>query len=134
METLPHDPVSTPAVASSNVRTWTVLCHASSFIGFFVPVVGHVLGPLLVWLLKRDESPEVNEHGKESLNFQISMFIYTSVLGVVTAILMLVLVGFLLLPLFAVLFVADVVLVIIASLKASEGTLYRYPFTIRLIK
>jgi uncharacterized Tic20 family protein len=111
-----------------------VLCHASSFLGFFVPVVGHVLGPLIVWLLKRDESAEVNEHGKESLNFQISMFIYTSVLGVVTAILLLVLIGFLLLPLFAILFVADVVLVIIASLKASEGQLYRYPLTIRLIK
>ena len=133
METLPPRSSLHPC-AQPNVRTWTVLCHASSFLGFFVPVVGHVLGPLMIWLVKRDESAEVNEHGKESLNFQISMFIYTSVLGVVTSILMFVLIGFLLLPLFAVLFVADIVLVIIASLKASEGKLYRYPFTIRLIK
>lgn len=134
METLPHDPVSSSAPVTTNARTWAVLCHVSSLLGFFVPVLGHILGPLLIWLLKRDDFAEVDEHGKESLNFQISMFIYTSVLGVVTAILMLVLIGFLLLPLFAILFVADIVLVIIAALKASEGTLYRYPLTIRLIK
>ena len=127
-------PPSEPSSAKPSDRTWTVLCHASAFLGFFVPVAGHIIGPLLIWLLKRDESNEIDEHGKESLNFQISMFIYTSVLGVVCFILMFVLVGFLLLPLFAVLFLADIVLVIIASLKASDGQLYRYPLTIRLIK
>ena len=111
-----------------------MLCHASALLGFFAPVAGHVLGPLIVWLVKRDESAEIDAHGKESLNFQISMFIYTSVLSVVCFILMFVLIGFLLLPLFAIIFLADIVLVIIASLKASEGTLYRYPLTIRLIK
>ncbi|MEO5721467.1 MAG: DUF4870 domain-containing protein [Chthoniobacterales bacterium] len=133
METLPSPPPTTSAL-NTNARTWTVLCHASSLLGFFVPVFGHILGPLIIWLVKRDESAEVNEHGKESLNFQISMFIYTSALGVVTFILMFVLIGFLLLPLFAVLFLADIILVIIAALKANEGELYRYPLTIRLIK
>ena len=127
-------PSPKPLPASPNVRTWTVLCHASAFLGFFIPAAGHIIGPLIVWLLKRGESAEIDEHGKESLNFQISMFIYTSALGVVCFILMFVLIGFLLLPLFAVLFLVDIVLVIIASLKASEGQLYRYPLTIRLIK
>ncbi len=118
----------------SNIRLWTVLCHASALAGLIVPAAGHILGPLIVWLLKRGDSAEIDEHGKESLNFQISMFIYTTVLGVICFILMFVLIGFLLMPLLAVLYVADVVLVIIASLKASEGQLYHYPLTIRLIK
>lgn len=117
-----------------SIRTWTVLCHLSALAGFIIPAAGHLVGPLIVWLLKRDDSREIDEHGKESLNFQISMFIYTAALGVICFILMFVLIGFLLLPLFAVLYVADIVLVIIASMKANDGTLYRYPFTIRLLK
>jgi uncharacterized Tic20 family protein len=112
---------------ASETRTWTVLCHASALLGFFVPWAGHILAPLIVWLIKRDESAEVNEHGKESLNFQISMLIYS----IISGILCLIIVGFALL---AILHLLNVVLVIIASIRASEGKLYRYPFTIRLIK
>lgn len=112
---------------SSNVRTWTVLCHASALLGFIAPGGGHILAPLIVWLIKRGEYPEVDAHGKESLNFQISMLIYS----IIAAILCLLLIGFLLL---AILHVLNLVLVIIASIRASEGQLYRYPFTIRLIK
>jgi uncharacterized Tic20 family protein len=99
-----------------------------------VPGAGHIVGPLIIWLLKRADSSAIDEHGKESLNFQISMLIYTAALAVAAFILMFVLIGFLLMPLLAVLYVADIVVVIIASLKASEGQLYRYPFTLRLIK
>ena len=119
---------------SSNVRTWCVLCHASALLGLFLPAIAHIVGPLIIWLLKKDESPEIDDQGKESLNFQISMLIYTALLGIAFFILMWVLVGFLLLPLFGVLYLLDIVFVIIASIKASEGKLYRYPLTIRLIK
>ena len=64
------------STSSSNVRTWTVLCHATALAGFFVPWAGHILGPLIVWLAKRGDSAEIDAHGKESLNFQISMLIY----------------------------------------------------------
>jgi uncharacterized Tic20 family protein len=87
-----------------------------------------------VWVLKRDEAKEIDEHGKESVNFQLSMFIYTVALGAIAFILMFVLIGFLLIPLLALLYIADVVLVIIASIQANDGRLYRYPLTIRLIK
>jgi uncharacterized Tic20 family protein len=113
--------------SSSNTRTWTVLCHASALIGFFVPWAGHILGPLIVWLAKRGDSPEIDAHGKESLNFQISMLIYSLIAGV----LCLVLIGFVLL---GILHILNLVLVIIASIQASEGKLYRYPISIRLIK
>lgn len=115
------------STTSSNVRMWTVLCHASALAGFFVPWAGHILGPLIVWLAKRRDAPEIDEHGKESLNFQISMLIYNLIAGV----LCLVLIGFVIL---GILHILNLVLVIVASIQASEGKLYRYPITIRLIK
>ena len=115
------------STSSPNVRTWNVLCHATALAGFFVPWAGHILGPLIVWLAKRNDSPEIDEHGKESLNFQISMLIYNVIAGV----LCLVLIGFVIL---AILHVLNLVLVIVASIQASEGKFYRYPLTIRLIK
>src|ERR1700731_111909 len=71
----PPVPSAAPA-SSSDVRTWVVLCHASALLGLVFHFLGHILGPLIVWLLKRGDSPEIDAHGKESLNFQISMFIY----------------------------------------------------------
>ena len=115
------------STSSSNTRTWTVLSHASALIGFFVPWAGHILGPLIVWLAKRGDSPEIDAHGKESVNFQISMLIYNLIAGV----LCLVLIGFVIL---GILHILNLVLVIVASIQASEGKLYRYPITIRLIK
>lgn len=111
---------------AGNVRNWCVACHLSALAGFVVPAFGHVLGPLIVWLIKRGESPEIDAHGKEALNFQISMLIYNLVAGV----LCLLLIGFALL---AVLHILNVVFVILAAIKASEGQMYRYPLTIRLI-
>jgi uncharacterized Tic20 family protein len=111
---------------SGNVRSWCVACHLSALAGFVVPAVGHVLGPLIVWLIKRADSPEIDAHGKEALNFQISMLIYNLVAGV----LCLLLIGFALL---AVLHILNVVFVILAALKAGEGQMYRYPLTLRLI-
>jgi uncharacterized Tic20 family protein len=111
---------------SGSVRTWCVACHLSALAGFVIPGAGHILGPLIVWLIKRGDSAEIDAHGKEALNFQISMLIY----NVVAGILCLVLIGFVLL---AVLHILNVVFVIIASLKASEGEMYRYPLVIRLL-
>jgi hypothetical protein len=115
------------STSSRDVRTWNVLCHATALAGFFVPWAGHILGPLIVWLAKRGDSPEIDEHGKESLNFQISMLIY----NVIAGLLCLVLVGFIIL---AILHILNLVLVIVASIQAREGKFYRYPITIRLIK
>ena len=83
------------------------MCHLSALAGFVIPGAGHILGPLIVWLVKRGESAEIDAHGKEALNFQISMLIY----NVVAGILCLIVIGFVLL---AVLHVLNVVFVIIA--------------------
>ena len=130
METsLPTPPVgvTAPTVSSTNVRTWNILCHASALLGVFLHFPGHLLGPLVVWLAKRDDSPEIDAHGKESLNFQISMLIYNGI----AVVFCLVLVGFAFL---AVLWVLNTVFVIVASIQASDGKFYRYPMTIRFIQ
>ena len=106
--------VEPPAPGQSH--TWEVLCHVAAVAGYVIPF-GNIIGPLVVWLLKRSEVPAVEAHGKEALNFQISVTIY--------AIVCILLIG---------LGIAALVLVIIASIKASSGELYRYPLTIRFIK
>lgn len=118
---------TTTSTSSSNIRTWCVLAHATALAGFFVPWAGHIVGPLIIWLAKHADSPEIDAHSKESLNFQISMLIYNAI----AAVLCLVLVGFVILGL---LHVLNIIFVIIASIQASDGKLYRYPLAIRLIK
>jgi uncharacterized protein len=111
---------------SSNVRTWCVLAHATALVGFFVPVAGHIVGPLIIWLAKRQDSPEIDAHGKESMNFQISMLIWNAI----AAILIIVLIG---IPILILLHILNIIFVIVASIQASEGKLYRYPLALRLI-
>ena len=123
---LPSPPPPATASTSSEVRNWCVLCHASALLGLFFHFFGHLLGPLIVWLIKRDASPEIDANGKESLNFQISMLIY----DVIAGILCFVLIG---IPILIALWVLNTVLVIIASVKTSEGKFYRYPLTIRFL-
>ena len=129
LPTPPPLPAGGPPTTSItiNVRTWNILCHASALLGVLLHFPGHLLGPLIVWLAKRDDSPEIDAHGKESLNFQLSMLIYDAV----AVILCFVLIG---IPILVLLWILNTVFVIVASIKASEGQLYRYPLTIRFIK
>lgn len=107
-------------------RMWAMLAHLSALSGFVIPF-GNIIGPLVIWLVKRDEMSFVDDQAKEALNFNISMTLYMVVAGI----LILVLVG---IPLMIVLGIAWLVLVILASVKANEGTAYRYPLTLRLVK
>src|ERR1043165_9079107 len=112
------------ASTTSDIRNWSVLCHASALLGLFFHFFGHLLGPLIVWLMKRDASPEIDANGKESLNFQISMLIY----DVIAGILCIVLIG---IPILIALWILIAVFVIMASLKWCQGEFYRYSLTIR---
>jgi uncharacterized Tic20 family protein len=105
---------------------WCMLAHATALVGFLVPVAGHIVGPLIIWLAKRHDSPEIDAHGKESLNFQISMLIWYCIAGI----LCLVLIG---IPILILLHLLNIIFVIVAAIQASEGGFYRYPLAIRLI-
>ena len=114
-----------PTQISSEERNWGMFCHLSALAGFIIPF-GNIIGPLIIWLVKRDQFPFVNDQGKESLNFQISILIYIAV----SAVLALLLIGFLLM---AAVGVFCLIMVILASVKANEGVAYRYPLCIRFI-
>ena len=112
---------SVPAISpSSDEKTMAILSHILAIFTSFI-------GPLIIYLIKKDESSYVAEHAKESLNFQITM----AISYIVSVILIFVLIGILLIWLLS---IANLVLVIIATIKASENKMYRYPFNLRLIK
>lgn len=106
-------------------RKWAMFLHLSILAGYMVPFAG-LIAPILIWQLKKDQMPALEHHGKEAVNFMISVFIY----GVVCVLLWFVLIGFILSLALA---VAAVVFPIIAGLKSSNGEMYRYPYIIRLI-
>jgi uncharacterized Tic20 family protein len=108
-------------------RSLGMLCHLLGFVGFIGIPLGNVLGPLVLWLVKKDSDAFVAETGRNVLNFQISASIY----GLICGLLMFVFIGVILLP---ILLIAVIVLTIIGALKANEGILYEYPYTIRFLK
>jgi len=108
-------------------KTFGMLAHLTALALFIGIPFGNILGPLVIWLIKKDELPFVDDQGKESLNFQISMLIY----GAGAGILSLILIG---IPLLFAIGILDIVLVIMAAVQANGGTPYRYPLCIRFIK
>lgn len=108
-------------------RTWALLAHLSSFLGWIGLPLANIIAPLVIWQVKKDEMPFASSQAKECLNFQISMTLY----AVISLILCLILIGIVGL---VVLFVVDVIFTLIAAVKANDGIAYRYPLTIRFIK
>lgn len=111
---------------SQDEKTWGMLAHLSTLVGLIVPF-GTILGPLVVWLIKKDTMPFVADQGKEALNFNITVIIAMIIGGILT----LVLIGVLVMIAVG---LAWLVLTILAALAANKGEAYRYPFTLRLIK
>ncbi|HKE45738.1 MAG TPA: DUF4870 domain-containing protein [Steroidobacteraceae bacterium] len=114
-----------PAAISKEERNWAMLAHLSGLLAF-ATLIGGILGPLVLWLIRKDEMTFAADQAKEALNFQITVF----VAGLIAGVMCLVLIGFVLL---AILVVVDLILMIVAAVKASEGVSYRYPFNLRLI-
>ncbi|MEK1942061.1 MAG: DUF4870 domain-containing protein [Pseudomonas sp.] len=117
------EPVLTP---SKDARQWAMFCHFAAFLGMVFPF-GNLLGPLIVWQLKKETDPFVDDQGKEALNFQITV----ALAMLVCFLLMFVVIGVFLIWIVG---VAALVLTIIAGIKANEGKAYRYPFCLRLVK
>ena len=123
----PDNSTTPPPGLSEQDRSWCIALHLSGLSGIILGwALAHVLAPLVIWLIKRADSPVIDATGKEVLNFQISYSIYLAVSGL----LCFVFIGFLLLP---ILFVAWITLIIIATVKTSNGEQYRYPGIIRFL-
>ena len=107
-------------------RNWAMLLHFSTLAGGVVPVLG-LVAPILIWQIKKDEFPELDAHGKEVLNFIISMLIYSLVAGI----LILAVIGVFLLMALGLI---GIIFPIIGGIKANNGELWHYPLILRLIK
>jgi uncharacterized Tic20 family protein len=112
---------------------WAMFGHLSALTGLFTGGVGNVVGPLIVWQIKKDTMPFAAAEAKEALNFNISWLLWMILLGVTTVILTMVFIGILLVPVLILQAVVWVVLSIIGGVKANGGQSYRYPLTLRLV-
>ena len=111
---------------SESERNWAMLCHLSTFAGYFFPF-GGILGPLICWLSRKDESQWVDFNGKQALNFQLSILLYR----VLAIPLVFIIVG---IPILVFLGFLEVICAVIASVKASKGEEFRYPLSIPFIQ
>jgi uncharacterized Tic20 family protein len=115
-------------------RKWAMFCHLVGLAGLspILPVIGCAVAPLVIWQLKADEFPFVDEQGRRAVNFQLSMLLYVTI-G--TIICLISLVGIFLIPVVLCIFgLVDLIFVLIAAVKANRGQHYRYPLTIRFFK
>ena len=123
---MPEEQTSNDIQITKDERTWAMLCHFSSLCMFIFPF-GNILAPLIIWLIKKDEMPFVEDQAKEVLNFQISMTIYF----IGSIILIIILIG---IPILIGLGIFNIIITIIAGIKANDGKSYRYPINLKLIK
>lgn len=115
-----------PAAPSADERQWAMIAHLSALVGYIIPF-GSIIGPLIVWQIKKNEMPFVDDQGKEALNFQITIVI----IAIVCILLILILIGILLLWALA---LVNLIMIVVAAIAANNGQRYRYPFSIRLVK
>ncbi|TKR32812.1 DUF4870 domain-containing protein [Luteimonas gilva] len=137
-EAAPPPPPASAGTPSAEERQWAMFAHLSALIGGIVTAgwlasLGCLIGPLIIWQIKKDTMPFAADQAKESLNFNITLaglMVILTALGLLT-----VGIGFIVIaPLMLLIGVAALVFIIIAAIKANEGVAYRYPFTLRLIK
>jgi uncharacterized protein len=112
--------------ANNDESNWGMFAHLSALIGLVIPF-GSLIAPFIIWLTKGKESVYVSEQAKESLNFQITM----AIVFVVCFVLSFIVIGLLFMVLAA---LAGFIFIILATIKASKGEMYRYPYSLRLVK
>jgi uncharacterized Tic20 family protein len=129
LEKIP-DKVAGMELPNKEERMWAMIAHLSAF-AYYISGVGHIVGPLIVWLAKREGRPFVDEHAKEALNFQITVTLIGIVAVLMCFTVILAVVG---IPILIGLHLYQIICMIIAAIKANDGVAFRYPLTLRLIK
>lgn len=126
MENQPPISPTPVSFSESDARLWAMLAHLSAIPGSFF-LIGSVLAPVIIWQIQKDKSAYVDYHGKEAVNFQITIALATGV----SLLLMFVLIGFVLIWAVGLYWI---IFTVIAGIKANNGEYYRYPLIIRFIK
>ncbi len=121
------EPTTATSTIPREARQWATVCHIIALVGLLGNGIGFLLGPLIVWLLKREDHPFIDEQGKEAVNFQITMCIVAFLSGILAVIL----IGFAFLLVIAFFMT---IFPIIAAIRANDGQHYRYPLSFRFIK
>lgn len=111
---------------NKDARNWAMICHLAALSGYLVPF-GNIIGPLIVWAVKKDDDPFINDQGKEVLNFQLTM----TMVFIFCCILIFILIGAFLVVALA---IAVLIMTVVGAINANEGRYYRYPMTIRFFK
>ncbi|NJL19501.1 MAG: DUF4870 domain-containing protein [Bdellovibrionaceae bacterium] len=119
--------------SDQEIRTWNMLSHLSALAGLAFPF-GNIVGPLLVWQIKKNEIPSVEQHGKDAVNFQLTASILLVAATVAAFFLMFVMIGVLLIPVIALGGLATIGLSVYAGIQANNGVEFRYPINFNLIK
>ncbi len=134
----PAPPASSSPVPPPNpenqARMWNMLCHLSALAACVGIPFGNILGPLIVWQIKKNEFPSVDVHGKAALNFQITVTIAVIAVAAVSFALAFFCVGYLLFPVVGLIALAGIVFAIIAGIKANNGEDYKYPYSFEFVK
>ena len=125
---------SPPPNPEAQARTWNMLCHLSALAGFIGVPLGNILGPLLVWQIKKNEFPSVDIHGKAALNFQITVLIGILASFVVGLILSFICIGVVFFFVAMAIGLAGLIFAIIAGIKANNGEDYKYPWSLTFVK
>jgi len=130
MSVPPNDVTAPPpppsGMPSAEERQWALFAHLSALVGYIIPF-GSIIGPLVIWQIKKNELPFVDDQGKEALNFQITV----AIIAIISIVLIVILIGLLMLWALA---IVNLIFIIIAALAANNGQAYRYPFAFRFIK
>ncbi len=122
-----EQPTSKHRLSEQDERMYATLAHLGGFAGLVLPALGSVLAPLVIWLTQKDKSDFVDYHGKEAVNFQLTVMIAY----IISGILCLLIIGFVLL---GIVFLLNVIFMILGAVEANKGEFYKYPFSISFIK
>ena len=130
----PPSPAAPPPNPDGAARMWNMLCHLSALAGLVGIPFGNILGPLIVWQIKKSEFPSVDIHGKAAVNFQITITVILLAGSMVAVVGWFFCIGWLVIPLLILVALAGLVFAVIAGIKANNGEAYKYPFTFDFVK
>jgi uncharacterized Tic20 family protein len=127
-------PMESPSSSNAGERQWAIGIHLSGLLGFAGPHFLNVIGPLIIWLLKKQDSSYLNAVGKRVVNFQISYSLYGFAAATLIGLLWWIVIGLFLIPLYVIIAVAWLLFTIIGAVKESNGETYEFPYVIKFFQ